>query len=169
MAAVHFLWSLSNDTPMLNHSTRICRSQGFCDNCCHSCHRVVADCVSMLNGLQEPLHPSCNRATLIVFESLITNSLKAQRFFNYFEKLKKRWKKLMKHWAIREGENFFCLREIMFCEGVFVFREGVFCEGDGGVRRVAVFLQPVLYCQSIGWPPVARVTAVWVKKRVLTN
>ena len=114
MAAVHFLWSLSNDTPMLNHSTRICRSQGFCDNCCHSCHRVVADCVSMLNGLQEPLHPSCNRATLIVFESLITNSLKAQRFFNYFKKLKKRWGKLMKHLAIREGENFFCLREILF-------------------------------------------------------
>ena len=169
MAAVHFLWSLSNDTPMLNHSTRICRSQGFCDNCCHSCHRVVADCVSMLNGLQEPLHPSCNRATLIVFESLITNSLKAQRFFNYFEKLKERWKKLMKHWAIREGENFFCLREIMFCEGVFVFREGVFCEGDGGVRRMAVLLQPVLCCQSIGWPPVARVTAVWVKKQVLTK
>ena len=75
----------------------------------------------------------------------------------------------MKHWAIREGENFFCLREIMFCEGVFVFREGVFCEGDGGVRRVAVLLQPVLCCQSIGWPPVARVTAVWVKKRVFTN
>ena len=84
----------------------------FGRNCCHSCHRVVADCVSMLNGLQEPLHPSCNRATLIVFESLITNSLKAQRFFNYFEKLKKRWEKLMKHLAIREGENFFCEGEI---------------------------------------------------------
>ena len=138
MAAVHFLWSLSNDTPMLNHSTRICRSQGFCDNCCHSCHRVVADCVSMLNGLQEPLHPSCNRATLIVFESLITNSLKAQRFFNYFKKLKKRWGKLMKHLAIREGENFFCLREIMFCEGVFVFREGVFCEGGKRLQDYAL-------------------------------
>lgn len=88
------------------------KNQGFCENCCHSCHRVVAGCVSMLNGLQEPLHPSCNRATLIVFESLITNSLKAQRFFNYFEKLKKRWEKLMKHLAIREGENFFCEGEI---------------------------------------------------------
>jgi hypothetical protein len=75
----------------------------------------------------------------------------------------------MKHLAIREGENFFCLREIMFCEGVFVFREGVFCEGDGGVRRMAALLQPVLCCQSIGWPPVARVTAVWVNKRVFTN
>lgn len=75
----------------------------------------------------------------------------------------------MKHLAIREGENFFCLREIMFCEGVFVFREGVCCEGDGGVRRMAALLQPVLYCQSIGWPPVARVIAVWVNKRVFTN
>jgi hypothetical protein len=77
------------------------------------------------------------------------NSLKAQRFFNYFEKLKKRWEKLMKHLAIREGENFFCLREIVFCEGVFVFREGVFCEGGGGVRKMATLLQPVLCCQSI--------------------
>jgi hypothetical protein len=76
----------------------------------------------MLNGLQEPLHPSCNRATLIVFESLITNSLKAQRFFNYFEKLKKRWEKLMKHLAIRKGEDFFCEGGIKFREGKKSFR-----------------------------------------------
>ena len=55
----------------------------------------------------------------------------------------------MKHWAIREGENFFCEGGIKFREGVFVFREGVFCEGDGGVRRMAALLQPVLCCQSI--------------------
>ena len=58
----------------------------------------------------------------------------------------------MKLWAIREGENFFCEGGIKFREGVFVFCKGIFLffgEGDGGVRRVAVLLQPVLCCQSI--------------------
>ena len=145
------------------HNTRFGR------NCCHSCHRRVTTCKLKFNGWQDCCHLPVLVPPKFFCKRCCANSLKAQRFFNYFEKLKKRWEKLMKHLAIREGENYFCLREIMFCEGVFVFREGVFCEGDGGVRRMAALLQPVLCCQSIGWPSVARVAAVWVNKRVFTN
>ena len=99
-------------------------------------------------GVVAPSLHSCHSKYLA--NVFCANSLKAERFFNFFEKLKKRWKNLKKDSVIREGENFFCEGVFIFREGVFIFREGVFafCEGGSGVRSVAVLLPPVPSCES---------------------